>query len=77
MNVNYVEIEKAMKNDNHIVRGQNQYGYGAKISTKYKVKINNIWRRVYCSCFSNVCSFWVIIKNEKKYIDDLQLLSMI
>lgn len=53
-------------------RGQDQFGYGAKITTEYMVQFasgpgtdgpdekgDKRWRRVYCTCFSNVASFWV------------------
>lgn len=29
-------------------------GYGKKIPTGYKLKINNRWHRVYCTRYSNI-----------------------
>lgn len=28
-------------------------GYGSRIPTRYMVKVNNRWQRVYCICYSN------------------------
>jgi hypothetical protein len=39
-------------------------GYGAKIPTIHKVKINNRWRRVYCCCYSNSGTCYVETKNK-------------
>jgi hypothetical protein len=33
--------------------GQTQTGYGEAIPTRYMVRFNNKWRRVYCAIFSN------------------------
>ena len=44
----------------------NKFGYGSKISTEYKAKVENKWRRVYCTCFSNNASYWVIVNKQKK-----------
>lgn len=73
---NYVDFTECLTEMNYVMRGQNKFGYGMKISTRYKVKINNIWRRVYCSCFSNVACFWVLVNKQRQYIDELKLSNM-
>lgn len=40
-------------------------GYGSKIPTRYVVKFNNRWRRVYSICFSNVSTEYIIINGER------------
>ena len=68
--IDYVEVADVIVESNHIMRGVNQFGYGSKISTCYKVKVENKWRRVYATCFSNVASHWVIINKQKKFLMD-------
>ena len=34
-------------------------GYGARIPTRYMVKFNGKWRRVYCAIFSNVGTTYI------------------
>ena len=45
----------------------NASGYGGKITTQYMIKVydENIWRRVYASCWANASSFWIMYKGEK------------
>lgn len=50
-------------------RYTNVTGYGSKIPTKYMLKIKNRWRRVYCICYSNVGSLY-ILKNKRRYYLD-------
>ena len=38
-------------------------GYGSRIPTRYRVKINVRWRRVYCRIYSNVGTLFI----GKKY----------
>lgn len=40
-------------------------GYGSKIPSRYMVKFDNRWRRVYSVCYSNVSTEYVIIDGEK------------
>lgn len=49
--------------------GQGSDGYGRKIATRYMVRLNHRgpWRRVYCCCFSNVGSLYVIVKQISYY----------
>lgn len=40
-------------------------GYGSKIPTRYMVKYDNRWYRVYSMCYSNVSTEYVLIDSEK------------
>ena len=40
-------------------------GYGSKIPTRYMVKTNNRWYRVYSICYSNVATDYIVSKGEK------------
>lgn len=53
--------------------GQNPQGYGRKIATGRIAKIGNRWHRVYCICFSNVGSPYVIKNGEAYYIRDFEI----
>ena len=43
-------------------------GYGSKIPTHYKVKLNNKFYRVYCHVSSNVGAYYILIKNQRVYL---------
>jgi len=47
---------------------QTATGFGRKLVTEYMIKLNNSgrWYRVYCCCFSN-CGTMYIIKQGKDY----------
>ena len=45
-------------------------GYGSKIPTKYKMRLNKKLYRVYCSVFSNIGTLY-ILKNKQKIIVDI------
>jgi hypothetical protein len=49
--------------------GQGEDGYGNKISMPYLVRLDGKgpWRRVYCVCFSNAGSLYIIVKGEKYF----------
>ena len=34
-------------------------GYGKRIPTRYMVKFNNKWRRVYCCIYSNIGTLYI------------------
>ena len=44
-------------------------GYGNKLPTRYKVKVDNglskRWYRVYSVCYSNVSSEYIVMRGEK------------
>lgn len=50
--------------------GQSASGYGRKIATPYKLRLNGKgpWRRVYAVCFSNVASHYVLVKGQAFYL---------
>jgi hypothetical protein len=48
---------------------QTATGYGSKLVTAYKVKHNGRLKRVYCSCFSNVGTFYIMYNREKLTIE--------
>lgn len=50
--------------------GQNEDGYGSKISTDYLVQLNKRQYRVYAVCFSNVASHYIIKGGKKLYLRD-------
>ena len=58
--------------DNVRPHGQGADGYGMKIAMPYKIRLNGTgpWRRVYCTCFSNVGSIWVEVNKVKYYFRD-------
>lgn len=66
--ITYVKVQGCISERDHITKGMNKFGYGSKISTEYKVKVENKWRRVYCTCFSNNASYWVIVNKQKKFL---------
>lgn len=49
-------------------RGQNQDGYGTKISTDYMAIINNRRHRIYLIQVSNIGSMYVLVKNERLFV---------
>ena len=48
---------------------QTATGYGSKLTTQYKVKYNNRLYRVYCHCFSNCGSLYIIVKNNRVFLN--------
>ncbi|KAE8546183.1 hypothetical protein [Marinobacter nauticus] len=44
-------------------------GYGSKIPTRYMIRFENRWRRVYVACFSNVGTAYVFIDGEKVTVE--------
>lgn len=55
-------------------------GYGAKIPTSYMVRTDadggKRWRRVYCMCYSNSGSFYVLVNGKRAWLDELELETM-
>lgn len=49
--------------------GQQPDGYGRKIATQYLVRLDGKgpWRRVYCICFSNAGSLYIVVKKQAYY----------
>ena len=50
--------------------GRNVDGYGRKIPTGAMLRVQNRWRRVYLTQFSNVGSRWIILNGKKKFLRD-------
>ncbi len=48
---------------------QTASGYGSKLVTRYMVNFMGKIRRVYCICYSNCGSCYVIIKGEHIFVD--------
>ena len=48
-------------------------GYGSKIPTRYMVQVENIWRRVYCCCYSNVGSLYIFVRGIEYSIHEYDL----
>ena len=47
-------------------------GYGSKLPTSHKLRINNRWRRVYAICYSNTTTLYIRL-NGMRYIVDFYL----
>ena len=55
-------------------RYANVTGYGNKIPTQYMLRIDNRWHRVYCICYSNSGSLYVLRNKESFFLSiDVQL----
>lgn len=48
---------------------QTSTGYGAKLATPYKVLYDGKLRRVYCRCFSNTGTLYIMQGKNKVIID--------
>ena len=51
---------------------QTASGYGRKLTTPYKTSYNGRMYRVYCICFSNSGTLYVISKGERLYIHNTE-----
>ena len=49
--------------------------YGKKIPTDYRIRLDGKgpWRRVYCTCFSNIGSLWITFEGGKLFVRDWEL----
>lgn len=43
-------------------------GYGRKIPTRFMVKVENRWHRVYAICFSNAASLYTVVGKKQLFI---------
>ena len=48
---------------------QTPTGYGNKLTMSYKVPYNGRKYRVYCTCYSNIGTCYIISKGEKIFVD--------
>jgi hypothetical protein len=45
-------------------------GYGERIPTRHMVRtIDNRWRRVYATCFSNAATLWIVENGERVIVE--------
>lgn len=51
-------------------RNRSVTGYGGKIPTRYMVVDGKVKRRVYAGCYSNVASYYVLIRGKRVYVKD-------
>lgn len=47
---------------------QTASGYGAKLTSSYKVNFNGKLYRIYHTCYGNASSAWFIAKGKKIYV---------
>ncbi len=47
-------------------------GYGRKMPTRYMVRIGSRWYRVYCACFSNVGSLYIVRNGEWNFASRIE-----
>ncbi len=47
---------------------QSATGYGAKLTTGYKINFNGKLFRVYCTCYGNAGSCWFISRGRKIFV---------
>ena len=48
-------------------------GYGAKIPTQHIIKVDNRWRRIYATCYSNAATMWITFNNKKFIVESYNL----
>ena len=48
---------------------QTATGYGAKLTTRYKIEFEGKQRRIYCTQYSNSGSLWFMSKGKKYFIN--------
>lgn len=47
---------------------QTSSGYGAKLTTPYKISLDGKMRRLYATCYGNASSVWFLLKGERVHI---------
>ena len=48
--------------------GQDDEGYGDKITSDKQVLVNNRWYRVYVTCYGNASSSWIMYQGSKRFL---------
>jgi hypothetical protein len=48
-------------------------GYGPRIPTRYMVKVNNKWQRVYCCIYSNIATCFIGKKYDGTNVIDISI----
>lgn len=58
--------------------GANGSGYCGKIKTEYMLQLyhENVWRRVYATCWANASSFWIMYRGAKVSINSTDLMDI-
>lgn len=51
-----------------LLPGQDQFGYGSKITTDTMVRLDNRLYRVYATCYSNAASLWIVKDGKKLHL---------
>lgn len=49
--------------------GQDAFGYGPKIPTRYMVRYSGRWRRVYVMQYANAGSAYIVVNGEDRFLD--------
>jgi hypothetical protein len=44
-------------------------GYGSKLTTSKMIRYNGRWHRIYCMCYSNIGTCYIISKGEMILVD--------
>ena len=47
---------------------QTSSGYGAKLTTPYKISLDGKMRRLYATCYGNASSVWFMLGGERVHI---------
>ena len=76
--VKYAHIIDARHADAPVHDGRNAMGYGSRIAVPFEVRVAEgnrtwKWRRVYATCWSNVASFFIIVKGERLCVDEMDI----
>jgi hypothetical protein len=76
--VTYDTVRAAKADDSAPAYGRTASGYGAKIPTRYWVRLysdspTERFRRVYAMCYGNAASLYVTVKGETVFVYDLDL----
>ena len=48
---------------------QTASGFGNKLTSEYKVKLNKCWYRVYYKLYSNIGQFFIVQKGQKRSLE--------
>jgi hypothetical protein len=51
---------------------QTASGYGSKLRTSYMIQLDGkpLWRRIYCICYSNSGSLYVLVSGQRLFVHD-------
>lgn len=63
------ELVKCLLPWQAMVLQQTATGYGAKLTTRWKINYCGKLYRVYATCCSNIASLWFTVKGERIYLE--------